>query len=42
MFPTIIALIVGVSLGAYLFELLDGIGEFQDPHDWMVDDDEAK
>ena len=42
MFPTIIALIVAVSLGAYLIELLNDLGEFRDPHDWMVDDDEEE
>lgn len=40
MLPAIVALIVGISLGAYLIELLDGLGEFKDPHDWGDDDQE--
>lgn len=40
MLPAVIALIVGISLGAYLIELLDGLGEFKDPHDWSDDDQE--
>lgn len=43
MLPAIVALIVGISLGAYLIELLDDLGEFKDPHgNWMVDDDEEE
>ena len=42
MLPAIVALIVGISLGAYIIELLDDIGEFRDPHDWTVDDDEEE
>lgn len=42
MLPAIVALIVGISLGAYIIELLDDLGEFKDPHDWMVDDDEEE
>lgn len=39
MFPAIIALIVAVSLGAYLVEMLGAVGQFSDPHDWEDDND---
>lgn len=34
MFPAIVALIVAVSLGACLVEMLGSIDQFSDPHDW--------
>lgn len=42
MLPWIMAIIVGVSLAAYAIEALSAIGDFSDPHDWMVDDDEEE
>lgn len=42
MLPAIVALIVGISLGAYVIELLNDLGEFKDPHDWMMSDDEEE
>lgn len=40
MFPVIIALIVGISLGAYVIEMLGSVGQFDDPHDWIMEDED--
>lgn len=40
MLPAIVALIVGISLGAYVIEALSAVGDFEDPHDWEWEEDE--
>ena len=42
MLPWVIALIVGVSLVGYVIEALGAVGDFSDPHDWEVDDDQEE
>lgn len=40
MLVVIITLIVAVSLGAYIIEMLGAVGQFDDPHDWVMEDED--
>jgi len=42
MFPYIIAVIVAATILGYALEALSAVGDFSDPHDWTVDDDEEE
>lgn len=40
MLPVVITLVVAVSLGAYIIEMLGAVGQFDDPHDWVMEDED--
>jgi len=42
MFPYIIAAIVAASLIGYLLDALSAVNDFQDPHDWDDEHDQAE